>query len=119
MITENNMQPPPSRTLSRFLNALLGPTLFGLSATAAAQGDEGQAFALQGDIYLSRELVAAVQSTEQPIESRAIELRGLEPIGTPDSMFLTDEQTDGEYLAALTEVQVRHRTFVTGLNAAF
>jgi hypothetical protein len=125
--TENNMQPPPSKTLFRFLNTLLGPTLLGLSATAAASStatfvplaDESQAHAFQGDSYLSRELVAAVQSIELPRETRSIELRGLEPIGTPDSLFLTDEQSDGEYLAALTEVQVHHRTFITALNPAF
>jgi hypothetical protein len=121
--TENNMQPPPSKILFRFLNTLLGPTLLGLSATAAAGSgslaDEGQAYAFQGDSYLSHDLVAAVQSIELPRETRTIELRGLEPIGTPDSLFLTDEQTDGEYLAALTEVQVHHRTFIPALNPAF
>lgn len=103
------MQLPLPGSLSYLLKAVLAPTLFGLSATAPARADETPAFALQGDTYLSRELADAVRTAEDLRGARTMELRGIEPIATPDSMFLLDEPGNLDYQTMLTQVQVRQQ----------
>ena len=103
------MQLQLSGSLSYLLKAMLGPTLFGLSATAPARADETPAYALQGDTYLSRELADAVQTAEDLRGVRTMELRGIEPIATPDSLFLLDEPGNADYQTVLTQVQVRQQ----------
>lgn len=95
--------------LSPFIKTLLSPTLLGILASTPSLADEAPALALQGDTYLSSELVEAMQSVEEPQAARAKELRGLEPIATPDSMFLLDEHGDSDYQSILTQVQVRQQ----------
>ena len=103
------MQLPLSGSLSYFMKTLLGPTLFGLSVTAPARADETPSYALHGDSYLSRELADAVQTAEELKGVRTAELRGIEPIATPDSMFLLDEPENLDYQTMLTQVQVRQQ----------
>ena len=108
------------RPLKRLLHAILGSTLFGLSATTGVRAETPKELHMAEDIELSGFVAGVVLpldesfSMQRPVETMCV------PIATPDGFFMggdmDGDMDDAAYRAMLDDIQLQQFILVGGIE---
>lgn len=101
------------RFLTRVLHALLGSTLFGISAARAQE---------PVDMYVTEEIGFSgyVAGLTLPVDDspavRAIESGSYLPVATPDGFFVEEDMDAAAYRAMFDEIQLQQYVVVSSIS---
>lgn len=108
------------RPLKRVLHAILGSTLFGLSAATAVRAEPVKEFQVTEDIALSGYVAGVVLPLDETasVPSAAVRAQVLDhaPVATPDGYFMDDAMDDAAYRAMLDDIQMQQFILVGGID---
>lgn len=108
------------RPLNRVLHAILGSTLFGLSAATAMRAEAVEDFQVTEDIAFSGYVAGVVMPLDETASLKPATLKPQAvdhaPVATPDGYFMDDELDDAAYRAMLDDIQMQQFILVGGIE---
>lgn len=108
------------RPLKRVLHAILGSTLFGLSAATAMRAEAVEDFQVTEDIAFSGYVAGVVMPLDETASLKPATLKTQAvdhaPVATPDGYFMDDELDDAAYRAMLDDIQMQQFILVGGIE---
>jgi hypothetical protein len=108
------------RPLKRVLHAILGSTLFGLSAATGVRAEPVKEFQVTEDIALSGYVAGVVLALDETASVAAPTARthvpDHAPVATPDGFFMDDDMDDAAYRAMLDDIRMQQFILVGGID---
>jgi hypothetical protein len=107
------------RPLKRVLHAILGSTLFGLSAATVVRAEPVEDFQVTEDIALSGYVAGVVLPLDETASFKPAAKTALAdhaPVATPDGYFMDDDLDDAAYRAMLDDIRMQQFILVGGIE---
>lgn len=108
------------RPMKRVLHAILGSTLFGLSAATAVRAAPVEEFQVTEDIAFSGYVAGVVlpldETASVPPKAARAPVLDHAPVATPDGYFMDEAMDDATYRAMLDDIQMQQFILVGGVE---
>jgi hypothetical protein len=108
------------RPMKRVLHAILGSTLFGLTAATAVRAEAMEDFQVTEDIAFSGYVAGVVLPLDETVSfaSKAAKAPTADhaPVATPDGFFMDGDLDDAAYRAMLDDIQMQQFILVGGIE---
>ncbi|MBL8518938.1 MAG: hypothetical protein JNM76_18405 [Betaproteobacteria bacterium] len=104
------------RPMKRVLSAILGSTLFGLTAATAVRAEPMEDFQVTEDIAFSGYVAGVVLPLDETVSAKPAAIATHVPVATPDGFFMDDAMDDAAYRAMLDDIQMQQFILVGGID---
>jgi hypothetical protein len=109
-------QPQSTPVLKRMFHALLGSTLFGLTAAAPVRAELPKEMHVTEDIALSGHIAGVDLPLDKTAAQASKPAFAYAPVATPDGLFMDDAMDAADYRHMLEDIQMQQFILVGGVE---